>query len=151
MCTQEIKSERQLKIQIEYLEAQIPSLAQLGRSLPCLFWPQQKPGFWFSGEATDLVESGYLWTQNLNRVHKTKLPKILGVPVQAHAKTQTLPIHRHKPNPTLQPNVNLNLKQDLSLIENQTQTPRPKHIHWTFLPNLNLTPKPILNPPWPLP
>ena len=68
-------------------------------------------------------------TQNINRVHKTKLPKILGVPGQAHAKTHTLPIHRHKPNPTLQPNVNLNLKQDLSLIENQTQTPRPKHIH----------------------
>ena len=130
----------------ESLEPQIPSLAQLGRSLLCLFWPQQKAGFWFSGEATDLVESGYLWTQNLNRVHKTKLPKILGVPVQAHAKTQTLTIHRHNPNPTLKPNVNLTLKQDLSLIENQTQTPRPKHIHWTFLPNLNLTPKPILNP-----
>ena len=146
MCTQEIKSERQLKIQIEYLEAQIPSLAQLGRSLPCLFWPQQKPGFWFSGEATDLVESGYLWTQNLNRVHKTKLPKILGVPVQPHAKTETLTIYRHNRNPTLKPNVNLNLKQDLSLIKNQTQTPRPKHIHWTFLPNLTLTPKPILNP-----
>ena len=61
-------------------------------------------------------------TQNINRVHKTKLPKILGVPGQAHAKTHTLPIHRHKPNPTLQPNVNLNLKQDLSLIENQTHT-----------------------------
>ena len=25
-------------------------------------------------------------TQNINRVHKTKLPKILGVPVQAHAR-----------------------------------------------------------------
>ena len=130
----------------ESLDPQIPSLAQLGRSLPCLFWPQQKPRFWFSGEATDLVESGYLWTQNLNRVHKTKLPKILGVPLQAHARTQTLTIHRYNPNTTLKPNVNLNLKQDLSLIENQTQTPRPKHIHWTFLPNLNLTPKPILNP-----
>lgn len=130
----------------EYLEPQIPSLAQPRKSLPCLFSPQQKPGFWFSEEATDLVESGYLWTQNLNRVHKTKLPNILGVPVQAHAKTQTLTIHRHNPNPTLKPNVNLNLKQDLSLIENQTQTPRPKHIHWTFLPTLTLTPKPILNP-----
>ena len=130
----------------ESLEPQIPSLAQLGRSLPCLFWPQQKPGFSFSGEATDLVESSYLWTQNLNRVHKTKLPKMLGVPVQAYAKTQTLTIHRHKPNPPLKPNVNLNLKQDLSLIENQTQTPRPKHIHWTFLPTLTLNPKPILNP-----
>ena len=130
----------------ESLESQIPSLAQLGRSLPCLFSPQQKPGFWFSGEATDLVESGYLWTQNLNRVHKTKLPKMLGVPVQAHAKTQTLTIHRHKPNPPLKPNVNLTLKQELSLIKNQTQTPRPKHIDWTFLPALTLTLKPILNP-----
>ena len=130
----------------ESLESQIPSLAQLGRSLPCLFWHHQKPGFWFSGEATDLVESGYLWTQNLNRVHKTKLPKILGVPVQAHAKTQTLTIHRHNPYPTLKPNVNLTLKQELSLIKNQTQTPRPKHIHWTFLPTLTLNPKPILNP-----
>ena len=73
-----------------------------------------------------LLEPSYLWTQNLNRVHKTKLPKILGVPVQAHAKTQTLTIHRYNPNTTLKPNVNLNLKQDLSLIENQTQTPRPK-------------------------
>ena len=97
-------------------------------------------------EATNLVESGYLWTQNLNRVHKTKLPKILGVPVQAHAKTQTLTIHRHNPNPTLNPNVKLTLKQDPSLIDNQTQTPRPKHIHWTFLPTLTLNPKPILNP-----
>ena len=70
----------------ESLEPQIPSLAQLGRSLLCLFWPHQKAGFWFSGEATDLVESGYLWTQNLNRVHKTKRPKMLGVPVQAHAR-----------------------------------------------------------------
>ena len=125
----------------ESLESQIPSLAQLGRSLPCLFSPQQKPGFWFSGEATDLVESGYLWTQNLNRVHKTKRPKMLGVPVQAHAKLQTLTIHRHNPNPTLNRNVNLTLKQDPSLIEKQTQTPRPKHIHWTFLPTLTLTPK----------
>ena len=130
----------------EYLEPQIPSLAQLGRNLPCLFSPQQKPGFWFSGEATDLVESGYLWTQNLNRVHKTKLPKMLGVPVQAHSKTQTLTIHRHKSNPTLNLNVNLTLKQDPSLIENQTQTPRPKHIHGTFMPTLTLYPKPILNP-----
>ena len=131
----------------EYLEPQIPSLAQLGRSLPCLFWPQQKPVFWFSGEATDLLESSYLWTQNLNSVHKTKLPKILGFPVLAQAKTQTLTIHRHIPNPTLKPNVNLNLKQDLSLIKNQTQTPRPKHIHWTYLPSLTLTPKPILRFP----
>ena len=131
----------------ESLEPQIPSLAQLGRSLLCLFWPHQKAGFWFSGEATDLVESGYLWTQNLNRVHKTKLPKILGVPVQAHAKTQTLTIHRHNPNPTLKPNVDLTLKQDLSLIENQTQTPRPKHIHWTYRPSFTLTPKPILRFP----
>ena len=130
----------------EFLEPQIPSLAQLRRILPCLFSPQQKHGFWFSGETTDLVESGYLWTQNLNRVHKTKLPKMLGVPVQAHAKTQTLTIHRHNPYPTLKPNVNLTLKQELSLIKNQTQTPRPKHIHWTFLPTLTLTPKPILNP-----
>ena len=130
----------------ESLESQIPSLAQLGRSLLCLFWPHQKAGFWFSGEATDLVESGYLWTQNLNRVHKTKLPKMLGVPVQAHAKTQTLTIHRHNPNHTLKPNVKVILKQELSLTKNQTQTPRPKHIHWTFLPNINLTPKPILNP-----
>ena len=130
----------------EFLEPQIPSLAQLRRSLPYLFWPQQKPGYWFSGEATDLVESGYLWTQNLNRVHKTKLPKMLGVPVQAHARNQTLTIHRHNPNPTLNPNVNLTLKQDPSLIENQTQTPRPKHIHWNFLPTLTLNPKPILNP-----
>lgn len=95
----------------EYLESQIPSLAQLGRTLPCIFWPQQKPGFLFSGEATDLVESGYLWNQNLNRVHKTKLPKILGVPVQAHAKTQTLTIHRYKPKTTLKPNVSLNLNK----------------------------------------
>ena len=130
----------------ESLEPQIPSLAQLGRILPCLFWLQQKPVFWFSGEATDLVESGYLWNQNLNRVHKNKLPKMLGVPVQAHARTQTLTIHRHNPNPTLNPNVKLTLKQDPSLIDNQTQTPRPKHIHWTFLPTLTLTPKPILNP-----
>ena len=130
----------------EYLEPQNPSLAQLRRRLPCLFSPKQKPGFWFSGEATDLVESGYLWNQNLNRVHKTKLAKMLGVPVKAHTKTQTLTIHRHNPNPTLKPNVDLTLKQDLSLVENQTQTPRPKHIHWTFLPNLNLTSKPILNP-----
>ena len=130
----------------ESLEPQIPSLAQLRISLPYLFWPQQKPGFWFSGEATDLVESGYLWTQNLNRVHKTKLPKILGVPEQAHAKTETLTIYRHNRNPTLKPNVNLTLKQELSLIKNQTQTPRPKHIHWTFLPTLTLTLKPILNP-----
>ena len=101
----------------ESLEPQIPSLAHLGRSLPCLFWPQQKPVFWFSGEATDLLESGYLWTQNLNRVHKTKRPKMLGVPVQAHAKTQTLTIHRYNPYPTLKPNVNLTLKQELSLIK----------------------------------
>ena len=135
----------------EYLEPQIPSLAQLGRSLSCLFWPHQKPGFWVSGEATNLVESGYLWTKNLNRVHKTQRPKILGVPVQAHARTQTLTIHRHNPNPTLNPNVKLTLKQDPSLIDNQTQTPRPKHIQWTFLPTLTLTPKPIRNPyPWPL-
>ena len=130
----------------ESLEPQIPSLAQLRRSLPCLFSPQQKPGFWLSVEAADLVESGYLWTQNLNRVHKTKLPKMLGIPVQAHAKTQTLTIQRYNPNPPLKPNVNLNLKQELSLIKNQTQTPRPKHIHWTFLPTLTITPNPILNP-----
>ena len=130
----------------ESLEPQIPSLAQLRRSLPCLFSPQQKHGFWLSVEAADLVESSYLWTQNLNRVHKTKLPKILGVPVQAHAKTETLTIYRHNRNPTLKPNVNLTLKQDPSLIENQTQTPRPKHIHGTFMPTLTLTPKPILNP-----
>ena len=130
----------------ESLDPQIPSLAQLGRSLPCLFWPQQKPGFWSSVEAADLVESGYLWSQNLNRVQKTKLPKMLGVTVQAYAKTQTLTIHRHKPNPPLKPNVNLTLKQELSLIKNQTQTPRPKHIHWTFLPTLTLTLKPILSP-----
>ena len=54
---------------------------------------------------------------------------MLGVPVQAHDKKQTLTIHRHNPNPTLKPNVNLTLKQDLSLIENPTQTPRQKHMH----------------------
>ena len=135
----------------ESLGPQIPSLAQLRRSLPCLFSPQQKPGFWFSREATDLVESGYLWTQNLNRVHKTKLPKILGVPGQAHTKTQTLTIHRHNPNHTLKPNVKVLLKQELSLIKSQTQTPRPKHIHWMFLPTLTLTLNPIMNSsPWPL-
>ena len=128
----------------ESLDPQIPSLAQLGRSLPCLFWPQQKPVFWFSGEATDLVESCYLWTQNLECI-KLNCP-ILGVRVQAHAKTQTLTIHRHNPNPILNPNVNVTLKQNPSLIKNQTQTPRPKHIHWTFLPTLTLNPKPILNP-----
>ena len=96
----------------EHLEPQNPSLAQLRRRLPCLFSPKQKPEFWFSGEATDLLESGYLWAQNLNRVHQTKLPKMLGVPVQAQVKTETLTIHRHNPNPTLNPNVNWNLKQD---------------------------------------
>ena len=128
----------------ESLDPQIPSLSQLRRSLPCLFWPQQKLVFWFSGEATDLLESCYLWTQNLECI-KLNCP-ILGVRVQAHAKTQTLTIHRHNPNPILNPNVNVTLKQNPSLIENQTQTPRPKHIHWNFLPTLTLNPKPILNP-----
>ena len=145
MYALEIKSETENPNK-ESLEPQIPSLAHLRRSLPCLFSPQQKHGFWLSVEAADLVESGYLWTQNLNRVHKTKLPKMLGIPVQAHAKTQTLTIQSHNPNPPLKPNGNLTLKQELSLIKNQTQTPRPKHIHWTFLPTLTLTPKPIVNP-----
>ena len=131
----------------EPLEPQMPSFTHLRRSLPCLFWPQQKTGYGFSGEATDLLESGYLWAQNLNRVHQTKLPKMLGVPVQAHGKTETLTIHRHNPYPTLKPNVNLTLKQELSLIKNQTQTPRPNHIHWTYLPSHTLTPKPILRFP----
>ena len=47
----------------ESLEPQIPSLAQLRRSLPCLFSPQRSLDFdhfkMISGEAADLVESGY--------------------------------------------------------------------------------------------
>ena len=63
MGTQEIKSERKLKILRVFRATNPLLLAELRRSLPCLFSPQRSLDFdhfkMISGEAADLVESGY--------------------------------------------------------------------------------------------
>ena len=63
MGTQEIKSERKLKILRVFRATNPLPLAELRRSLPCLFSPQRSLDFdhfkMISGEAADLVESGY--------------------------------------------------------------------------------------------
>ena len=48
----------------ESLEPQIPSLAQLGRILPCLFSPQQKPGFSVAFLILSLVRTCFINTTN---------------------------------------------------------------------------------------